>query len=755
MAPASGSKKKSSKASRSRSNSRDRDEALFDEDSIDNKNKKNDSPLPLLKQVAFFWMALVVVGLAVYLADMTQKVSSTPPPTSATTSDTAPPPPSPPPSVSPTPVVPEPKPKPDDTATNHPEQSERIDEPKPLDPPDPRIQKLWDLACDASANDYTGGEGDEEERQSSTATCHHSIQISGRSLRATQLISPDTLLLEIPRSMQIWDLDAYRDPFIRKYLFKASHIMNGNRLGTEAFLAAYLALEQKRSGENPSHFDPIRLAYLQSLPTIDELKVFHPVFQEKEQMKELLGARSSAFRRAQSYINMAQAEYDAFVAVSPQFMASVTKQQYYVARVNVMTRVIHVGPPGPEEVMPGTFIGDEFENEDLLQDELYSYSDVLGVNLTGCIALIPLADMLNHHSRANTEYVYHQRSNTQVSDRSGRSLIVSTTGSSGGIDVASEPMVSYGFFSDAELFARYGFVNGDGSGSTQISISYNHETLRLNISTPSPTQQYDYVNTNSGRIMMKFRNFHLRGVAKYFRYDDGYKECITGPTTHPFESELKKLKYEYLLRMANDYDRWNMYTPPRNMTAGPPKSIDIPIRTVPEYERHIYVEMEDQIHRLQETCRFMELINSDFEGRAIEVLRDNLDNPNFVIGPNVSDSLEFRSFMCLSRWFGTTVVSLEVQFALRNQYRRLKAMTDGKNVGNFNWTAQYVRFGEMEALQRAAGLVYERVSRDWEDKKYAPEIEYIMKDDTCPDEDQTHLFKEEEDSLSPEMSSLV
>ena len=82
-------------------------------------------------------------------------------------------------------------------------------------------------------------------------------------------------------------------------------------------------------------------------------------------------------------------------------------------------------------------------------------------------------------------------------------------------------------------------------------------------------------------------------------------------------------------------------------------------------------------------------------------------------------------------------------------------MTEGNTVGNFFWTAQYVRFGEMEGLQRAAGLVYERVSRDWEDKKYDPEIEYVMKDDTCPDEDQTHLFKEEEDSLSPEMSSLV
>ena len=82
MAPASGSKKKSSKASRSRSSSRDRDEALLGDESIDNKYKKNDSPLPLLKQVAFFWMALVIVGLAVYLADVTQKgASMIPPPT--------------------------------------------------------------------------------------------------------------------------------------------------------------------------------------------------------------------------------------------------------------------------------------------------------------------------------------------------------------------------------------------------------------------------------------------------------------------------------------------------------------------------------------------------------------------------------------------------------------------------------------------------------------------------------------------------
>jgi hypothetical protein len=82
-------------------------------------------------------------------------------------------------------------------------------------------------------------------------------------------------------------------------------------------------------------------------------------------------------------------------------------------------------------------------------------------------------------------------------------------------------------------------------------------------------------------------------------------------------------------------------------------------------------------------------------------------------------------------------------------------MTGSDNSGNLAWTAQYVRFLEMEALQRAAALVFERVSRSWEDKKYNPEIEYTMKDDSCPDEFQTHLFKEEEDSLSPELSSLV
>ena len=47
---------------------------------------------------------------------------------------------------------------------------------------------------------------------------------------------------------------------------------------------------------------------------------------------------------------------------------------------------------------------------------------------------------------------------------------------------------SYGFMADAHLYARYGFVNGDGSGPIQLSLAFHHEMMKLNIS-----NQYDYI----------------------------------------------------------------------------------------------------------------------------------------------------------------------------------------------------------------------------------------------------------------------
>ena len=296
---------------------------------------------------------------------------------------------------------------------------------------------------------------------------------------------------------------------------------------------------------------------------------------------------------------------------------------------------------------------------------------------------------------------------------------------------------------DAHLYARYGFVNGDGSGPIQLSLAFHHEMMKLNIS-----NQYDYLPDTGATP--KFRNYQKRGVAKYLQFDDGYSECNSGPSTHPDEAELKRLKLQHLLSIANDYEKWNIFIEPRNTKSLPARSTEIPITTqVPQFEKNYTIIRG--LDRLRETCRFISLINDDFDGNAQQVLKDNIGDPDFRIGPNVSDALEFRSLMCISRWFGTRVMSMELQGKLESEYHRVYRMNRDE-FGSRNWTAYHVRFGEMQALQAASGLIFERVSLSWESKKVNPEPEYQMKDETCPTEYLNYLFRDEE--LVPDILNL-
>ena len=304
-----------------------------------------------------------------------------------------------------------------------------IDQEQLWDPPDPRIEELVSQAC-----------------REATVYCHESLEVVGRSLRATAPIEPQSKLFEIPRSMQIWDLDAYRDPFIRKHLFKASHKFSGNRMGSEAFLAVYLALEIKRAETNPSNFDPLRLTYLRSLPTFDDYHKYHPTLSDNDEIFSTLGPRTMAHSVLQGYRNMVRSEYDGFGAVSTEFLDTINKEEYVRARLAVLTRKQNVGVPGPEEVMPAFFVGDEFRNEDLFLDELYSYFDLINVNLTeaggqGCIAMVPIADLFNHHPNNNVALHYKKmQTDFETKQKTGRSFVVSSTNRV--IEPYSEPMVS-------------------------------------------------------------------------------------------------------------------------------------------------------------------------------------------------------------------------------------------------------------------------------------------------------------------------
>jgi hypothetical protein len=563
-------------------------------------------------------------------------------------------------------------------------------------------------------------------RACTVAYCHKSLKASHRTLRATSRIETGERLFEIPRSMQIWDLDALRDPFIRKHLFSASHKLTGNHPGNEAFLAAYLALQMYEVKEGNTDIDILRLAYFDMLPTLEEFD-YHPLLANGPELKDIL-RQSSAYSVLESYRNMIISEYEAFADVSPEFVKRISKKDFFAARLNVLTRVIRVGPPGLNEAMQGNFQTPEFQDQGLLLDELQAYKDLIGLDLMGegCIAMIPIADMFNHHPSNNVEFEY-------TGGKGGTGSFVVTVDHRR-VEEGFEPMVSYGTMADSHLFARYGFINGDGSGHTQVSIAHHHDILRLNISS-----QYDYLPHEGAT--RKFIEFQSRKLVSYIKFDDGYQDCIPGPASHPEEARLKKLKHKHLMKIANDMEKWVMLMPPMEPYSEPAPVTTVPITTITPYYIKDFVVENYNMDKLHETCRLISIIDTDFGGHAAQILYDNLRNNSFVVGPG-NDDLEFRSLFCVGRWIGTNLVTLERQGALTLERNRVNELNEVA-FGTRKWAAYHVRFGEMQALQSLGSLIVERVNSRWDNEKFQSQAEFKSRDSPCPDALTNYLFEDE------------
>jgi hypothetical protein len=121
-------------------------------------------------------------------------------------------------------------------------------------------------------------------------------------------------------------------------------------------------------------------------------------------------------------------------------------------------------------------------------------------------------------------------------------------------------MVSYGKYTDTHLFAKFGFVNGDGSGYTEASIATMHPCL-LDV---GMGQQFNYlVDFGNGTKITTEYDYEAqkRSMVNYLRYDDGYDDCITKEGS-PKGYQLKLLKLQHLQKIANDYDRWMFWIAP-------------------------------------------------------------------------------------------------------------------------------------------------------------------------------------------------
>ena len=574
-------------------------------------------------------------------------------------------------------------------------------------PPDPQLHTFVYIAC-------------------RVAECHDSLVLSGRSFRAREEIPVGETLVKVPRKMQIRDLDALRDPFIREHLFRASHKSTGNHMGSGAFLAAYLAIQINKLKTSPKDVHPLQRAYLEMLPKLEDL-LHHPVLWEQDELRDKLGPHSAAFAAAKSTRDMVYSEYQA-MALSPEFAEIVEQEDYVAARINVLSRSFKTGPPGPEEVVPAAFLSDELGDLDLLKDELEAYQDLLGIDMMdaniGCLAMVPVLDLFNHHP---TNHVTFKGGTTIAGDSA---FTADVTGFA--VAEGREPMATYGDTPDSTLFARYGFVNGDGSGMILATLAVNHHVL-----TPQMFPQYSELPFSG--ITDKIKSGQAVSLKKYLDFDDGYERCIAGPTSHPEQAELKRLKFEHLLKIANVPERWETIFPPRNPNSGPAESFDVQItKDLPFFDRKQLASAYnmDTIHS---TCRIMSILETDFDGAAADMLRQNLHDDNYFL-PNGNDSFEFRSLMCVARWSGTGLVRQELMSNAAEAFRQAGRLNE-YDYGSKAWTAAHVRMGEMQALQALTNLIMETATKYWKDKKHNPPPEYKMRDTACPSEDSNYLLE--------------
>lgn len=182
-------------------------------------------------------------------------------------------------------------------------------------------------------------------------------------------------------------------------------------------------------------------------------------------------------------------------------------------------------------------------------------------------------------------------------------------------------------------------------------------------------------------------------MSRYLVFDDGYKECIQ-KDLHPEAFALKKLKLEHLCRIANDSKQWILTMQPRTDKSRPSKSTEIPITyDPPDFDIE---NLKLDASKIIETCRLISLTNDDFDGNAIQVLTEALDNDEPLAIDNQGVELEYRALACLSRLTGMSKwrykQDLDTEMAL------VRELTHEAFQSRM-WTAAQVRLGEMQTLE--------------------------------------------------------
>lgn len=541
---------------------------------------------------------------------------------------------------------------------------------------------------------------------------------------AIRNISPGERMLEIPRSLQIWDVDALRNEWIKKHFATgAKHRQTGNPVDSAAYLALYLALLQQDKLQQES--SRLQEYLKECMPSQEDLESFHPIFWNETELVEYILPHTASFSVVKAYRDMIRSEYKAFVDAFQKGTEDkhpledfLSQEAYTRSRTLVLTRCFQAG-------------------SSLSQEELQFYRNDFGIDLSrGSYAMVPILDFYDSHPRPNVQYSFNPNQQSFVIQASER-----------GILAGQEIVDSYGKYTDAHLFAKFGFVNGDGSGHSQANLATHHRVMDMDLK-----QQFSYLpfrrNQPMSEALQKALEKQKAGVRQYLMFDDGYEECISMTSNDNDNNdayfqearELKRLKLQHLTRIANHAKRWHLVLLPRAPESLPARTSNMPITYEPpkvsKQSTKLFHRKEYQL--IAATCRLISLTHEDYDGRATDLLQANLRNNSFLLESELNEyserdslaaGLEFRTHFCLARLaseafqrFQEPLTDLEDRVATLNR----------RAFQSKEWTAAHLELSEMQALEVLRGVSFS-AAREYEDlrNKYPA---FTIRDTPCSTE---------------------
>jgi len=462
----------------------------------------------------------------------------------------------------------------------------------------------------------------------------------------------------------------------------------------------------------------------------------HPLFWSSRLLQTVFPPNTYTFDLIKRYQAMAESEYEALKFASEEFGENVGYLSYLNMRANVLSRAFGV-PVAASSSSDGDYDGGAFwgasEDDDgakvaELSEEMRSYEtsnfgsfldDDDGKTAAAeefkLRSMCPLLDMYNSHPNPNVSWRYDPQTSSFVVRAMPKS----------NIPPGHSIVVSYGKYTDGHMFAKYGYVNGDGSSMTEISLAVFHRLLgdvglgrqysQLPFKAWDPNSRKDLFDSpedehdervefdsrkslSSAKVALEIQ---AKELVRYLMFDDGYDDCIdVSVNSHSSDEELKLLKLQHLIKLANYRDAWIVRVPPQFPNAEPlqqilegPSSSSSSAAQSKKDKNEPEKAVGINASRIVSICRLLSLLPDDVGGDAIEYLRKGLisnsessSNTHFLV-ERAGDALEYRAMMCVVRLCN---VGLSRYVGYDN--------AEPEAVGGMAWNAWYVTKGEVRAL---------------------------------------------------------